>query len=633
VPNLRYSAANLSSLLESDPSAVEQSIAEYFKWKSTPVSEPERRSWRNSHPVLTRDLMDADLGGVEVLLEYSVPGHAKRFDVVLAGVHPQTGDPSYVVIELKQWSKAELVDEEEWQVRVPGTRQQMHLHPSEQVALYVDRMRGHLGIFESAPDAVRGVAYLHNASDADVRSLLTSRSRPRAPLFTGGSRGKLMKYLREHLAPGISGAGAADALDRSVVTTTTRLLEAVGPAVLSRRQFRLLDEQNEAYDAVIAAAERAHDEDFKTLVLVTGGPGTGKSAIALELLGELARRGRRIQFATGSSSFGANIRSAAGRGVGSLFRQFSSFKDAAKNDLDVLILDEAQRIRKTSAHQYTPGHQRAMLGRQIDEIFDAARVPVFLLDRNQVIRPNEVGTPELIRDVAEERGFSVEAVELHGQFRCGGSEDYIHWVDALLGIGGVADAPLIWRGDPRFDVSVVDSPFELEARLREQMSSGASARIAAGFCWPWSKKVNDDGSLINDVKIGDFERPWNARKASKGVPESTFWATQEGGFGQIGCIYTAHGLEYEWAGVIFGPDLVWRGAANEGAGGWVAQRKESRDSKVRNKPTSDAEFDEFIRNAYRVLLTRGLAGSVIYSTDSETREFLREHVSVVSPQG
>jgi hypothetical protein len=622
----RYSVTSLSSLLESDPSSAERNLAERLRWQGIPVGESELRSWRNSHPVLTRDLVDADLGAVEVLLEYSVPGHATRSDVVLAGVHPQTGRPSYVVVELKQWSKAELIDEETWRVRVSGMRQEIQLHPSEQVAQYVDRMRGHLGVFESEPNMVRGVAYLHNASDSDVKSLLNSRRRPRAPLFTGGSRGKFMEYLRAHLAPGVSGARAADALDRSVVTTTTSLLAAIRPAVKERRQFKLLDEQKEAFDAVMAAAERAHDEDFKTLVLVTGGPGTGKSAVALELLGELSRRGRRVQYATGSASFGATVRAAVGRGAMSLFRKFSAFQDAGRNDLDVLILDEAQRIRKTSEYQYMPAHRRARLGRQIDEILDAARVPVFLLDRNQVIRPNEVGTPEMIREVAEERGFAVEAVELHGQFRCGGSEEYMLWVDALLGIGDVSNTPVVWRGDPRFDVSVVDSPFELDDRLRQQMISGASARITAGYCWPWSKKLNGDGTLINDVKIGDFERPWNAHKALKGAPHSDFWATQEGGFDQIGCIYTAHGLEYQWAGVIFGPDLVWRAAANDGAGGWVPQRKESKDRKVKGKKTSDAEFSQVIRNTYRVLLTRGLAGTVIYSTDPETREFLRKVV-------
>lgn len=629
MPITRFSAASLSSLLESDPSYVERNLADRLRRLGVPVTESERKSWRNSHPALARDLVNAGLGDVEVLLEYSVPGQRKRSDVVLAGMHPRTGRASYVVVELKQWSSAELIDETASLVRVPGMRQDEQLHPSEQVAQYVDRMRGHLGLFEHEPDLVQGVAYLHNASDRDVRTLLNARRPARAPLFTGGSRAGFMEYLRTQLAPGVSGARAADHLDRSVVTTTRNLMAAAGPAIRERSQFALLDEQQEAFDLVLAAAQRAHDEDYKTVVMVTGGPGTGKTAIALELFGELHRRGRRTQYAAGSASFTATVKAAIGRGFGSMFRKFSSFRTAGKNDLDVLILDEAQRIRRTSATRFMPGDQKRLLGRQIDEILDAARVPVFLLDRDQVIRPGEVGTPRQIREAAEARGFTVETVELQGQFRCGGSEEYIRWVDALLGIGEAPGAPTAWEGDPRFDVAVVDSPLEMEDRLRRHMSQGATARMTAGFCWPWSKP-NRDGSLVGDVKIGDFERPWNLKsdRPLDVVPPNKFWATHEGGFGQIGCIYTAQGLEYGWAGVIFGPDLVWRAAANNGAGGWVAQRKESRDRVVKGKGTSDADFDQVIRNTYRVLLTRGMVGTLIYSTDPETREFLRTLVRV-----
>ena len=76
-----------------------------------------------------------------------------------------------------------------------------------------------------------------------------------------------------------------------------------------------------------------------------------------------------------------------------------------------------------------------------------------------------------------------------------------------------------------------------------------SARIVAGFCWPWSPP-NHDGSLVPDVWVGDFALPWENK--------DTFWkwATDDSGMEQVGTVYTAQGFEFDYIGVIFGPDLV-----------------------------------------------------------------------------
>ncbi len=92
------------------------------------------------------------------------------------------------------------------------------------------------------------------------------------------------------------------------------------------------------------------------------------------------------------------------------------------------------------------------------------------------------------------------------------------------------------------------------------------------------------------------------------------------GFGQVGCVYTAQGFEYDWSGVILGPGLVWR------TDRWVTDRTASKDPVFR-KSTTDADIDRLIRNTYKVLLTRGMIGTVVYSTDPETRTKLRELVT------
>ncbi len=292
---------------------------------------------------------------------------------------------------------------------------------------------------------------------------------------------------------------------------------------------------------------------------------------------------------------------------------FNSFTGDKSSGLDVLILDEAHRLRETS--NGAPLGSRCGVRRQIDELIDAALVSVFLLDQHQVVRPGETGSLQMIEEVAAKRGLTVRHVDLDGQFRTGGSRAYETWVLRLLGIepGG----PLEWEGDQgRYAVHVAESPEELEDFLRQKRSSGEDGRITAGFCWPWSDP-NKDGSLVNDVKIGSWERPWNIKGSSGvgGLPSSDLWATDPAGFGQVGCIYTAQGFEYDWSGVIIGDDLVWR------EHGWQSVPSASEDKVLDNAPTH--EFHRLIRNTYKVLLTRGMKGTVLYATDPPTREFLR----------
>lgn len=620
---VRYSATTLLSSLESDPSAVERHLSTQLAHQGVSVGVGERRSWHHSLPALARDLHDAGLGSVEVILEHRLPLTSKRSDVILAGVHPRTGDPSYVVVELKQWTRAHRFEESDTLVTVDGARYRHALHPSVQVAGYVSYMRDFVAMLSGKPEQIRGVAYLHNAVDDGVAELLDPKTVALAPLFTGERRGGLHDHLRTLLSPDVSGTEAADRLLGSATRPSKQLMAVAASEIRDREQFVLLDEQKVAADLVLHAVDQSRRSDRKHVVLVTGGPGSGKSVIALSLLGDLARAGRSVVHATGSRSFTITLRRVAGKGSGrtqQLFKYFNDFMSAEKNGLDVLILDEAHRIRETSVSRWTRKDVRFAARKQVDELLDAARVPVFLLDQNQVVRPGELGTPADIRAAAAAKGFDVVEVNLDAQFRSGGSEVYIRWVERLLGLrdGG----PIAWQGDEAFDVDVVDTPEELEAILQDKRLQGYGARMTAGYAWRWSNP-RTDGSLVPDVSIGDWARPWNLKgdRATGGAPPAALWATDPAGFGQVGCVYTAQGFEYDWNGVILGDDLVWRQAADSGRGAWVTQRQRSADPAF-TRQTSDADVDRLIRNAYKVLMTRGMVGTVLYSTDPETRAML-----------
>ncbi|MFF5482804.1 DNA/RNA helicase domain-containing protein [Streptomyces sp. NPDC012935] len=577
----------------------------------------EIRSWERSLPALVNALIEAELDNVEVLVEYSLPLTSKRADAILAGVHPTTGEPSYVVVELKQWSTAYPEEDQPLLCRIDSYAEPV-LNPIEQVRGYCEYLLSFNGALERMPQSLAGAAFLHNATEFGVAGLREVTEDQHGRMYTGEQRGTFLDFLRSRLATK-PGAQAADVLLDAKVRPSKQLMAVAAAEIRDREQFVLIAEQRVAYEKVMSAVRKARQSNHKQVIVVTGGPGSGKSVIAMSLLGELYRRGVPTLHATGSQSFTKTMRKVAGerkREVQQLFKYFNSFMDAEPNNLDVLICDEAHRLRKTSANRYTKAELRT--GRpQVAELIDAARVPVFLLDQHQVVRPGEMGTKEAIQRAAAAQGVDCTVVELDGQFRCGGSEAYEKWVIDLLGLDG--GTPHRWEPDGKFKLLTAESPQELEDFLIARREEGYGARMSAGYCWKWTTKITPGmATLPTDVTIGEWARPWNVYgdRSVLGAPPAPLWATDPAGFGQVGCVYTAQGFEYDWSGVIIGPDLLWR------TDHWIVDRSASKDPSF-TKATSDEDIDRLIRNTYKVLLTRGMVGTILYSTDPETREKLR----------
>ncbi len=615
----RGSVSGVRSQIAADklvPALTEQFVYEF----GYHPSKAEVRSWERSLGVLVSDLEDAGLESAEMLIEYRLPLTSKRADVIVCGRHPKTGESSYVVVELKQWTKASMVAGTDDVVNLDGVGER--LHPVDQVEKYCTHIADFMATLNGSTQQLAGVAYLHNATDEDIRTLWNRPQSTTGRMFTSQRRGEFIDFLRSRLAEA-SGAEAADQLLNSAVRPSKQLMSLAAEEVQHREQFVLLDEQQVAYSQVLRAVQDAARSNTKRVVAIVGGPGSGKSVIALSLLGELYRQGRTAVHATGSSAFTKTLRKVAGARsprVQKLFTYYNNFINSEPNDLEVLICDEAHRIRETSTNRFTRAINRT--GRpQIEELIDAARTPVFLLDEHQVVKPSERGSVEEIKQAAQKLGCEFELIELDGQFRCGGSSAYDHWVRRLLELepGG----PIEWEGDETFEVSVDEAPSVVEDKLEQMLGAGYSARIVAGYCWRWSNPETGQ-PLATDIVIGDWKRPWNNPKSTRhgDAPGRELWATDPAGFRQIGCVYTAQGFEYDYGAVIFGPDLVWRNDR------WVARPEYNFDNQV--KKADHASFDRAIRNTYKVLLTRGMRGMRIYSTDPETQGLLR---SLVGPQG
>jgi len=544
-----------------------------------------------------------------------LPYSSKRVDVIAVGSDPKTKGQAVVALELKQWTDADLIEGAVDTLKIGAYGDNPVLHPSTQVSRYCEYLEDFNKFVSSENTHLYGIAYLHNWLSPNNSALELVGPTQNGMLFTAAQKNNLKDYLSARITSQFSDQYTDDLLN-SKIAPTKQLMDLAADEVKNREQFRLLDEQQVAYSMVMKALRDADSSNTKTAVIVTGGPGTGKSVIALSLLGELSRRGKTTLHATGSRAFRNSLRKIAGSRapkVQKLFSYFNSFMTAEKNSLDVILCDEAHRIRDTSANRYTKADLRTGTP-QLHELLNVARVPVFLLDSNQVVRKGETGTPEYIETEARAMGLQVIRVDLDGQFRCGGSRLYENWLNAFLELE--EEGIVSWTEDPNFKVEVVNSPEEMESQLRDLESEGYKSRITAGYCWTWHDP-NPDGTLPLDVKIGEWSKPWNVKgdRGVGGYMSGELWAIDPKGFDQIGCVYTAQGFEYDWNGVIFGPDLVWRG--NQ----WVGVASGSKDPAM--KGISEKQFDVLVKNTYKVLLTRGLAGTLLFSVDPETQEYFK----------
>jgi hypothetical protein len=592
---------------------VEKLAAQMLFQMGNSPSPAERRSWENSLVEISELFIQCGLGDVNLLVEYQLPYSSKRIDVIALGSSPKNETPTVIAIELKQWSSASLIEGALDSLKIDSFGNTPILHPAVQVSRYCEYLSDFNRFVSHEDTNLFGIAYLHNWMDTNNSALDLIQPTSHGMLFTGNQKNKLKEFLTARISPKFSDQVTDDFLN-SKIAPTKQLMQLAAEEVKNREQFRLLDEQQIAYSMVMKALRDAETSNTKTAVIITGGPGTGKSVIALSLLGELSRRGKTTLHATGSKAFRNSLRKIAGARspqVQKLFSYFNSFMSAERNSLDVIICDEAHRIRETSANRYTKADLRTGTP-QLHELLNVARVPVFLLDSNQVVRKGETGTPDYIEEESRELGLKVIRVDLDGQFLCGGSRLYETWLNGFLNLDH--SEKVTWTKDPNFKVLVAGSPEEIESKLRQFESEGYKSRITAGYCWTWNDP-KEDGSLPNDVKIGNWSKPWNV-KGDRGVGgylSGELWAIDPKGFDQIGCVYTAQGFEYDWNAVIFGPDLVWR------SGTWVADRSGSKDPAMRG--IAPDHFETLVKNTYKVLLTRGLVGTLIFSVDEETQQY------------
>jgi hypothetical protein len=597
-----------------------ESYYEYFRFRA---SVSEFASWQNSLTALTSQLQYAGLRDQGIALELQLPLTSRRLDAILTG-HDARGHERAVIVELKQWTSVEATETDDCVLTFLGGKLRELPHPSLQVANYRQYLSDMNSAFHSRHGGIEleACSWLHNL-DGPSREFLTSERFTNvlaaAPLFTGHEAESFRSFLQARLAAG-NGLPLLERITAGRYAPSKKLLAYTARVIAGEPAYTLLDDQIVAFKSILTLARKGlRGKADRAVVVVRGGPGTGKSVIALNVMGELLKEGKNVQHATGSKAFTENLRKVLGPRTRPLLQYFNSYTAADPGVVDVLVCDESHRIRRTSNSLYTPKAKKTDRP-QVDELIGAARLSVFFIDDHQSVRSDEVGSSTLLREAAVARGATYRELELQTQFRCAGSDAYIDWLDQLLEIRKTGRFEL---GDSEFEFKLVEGPQLLDAAIRARAAEGYSARLAAGFCWKWSDP-NPDGSLADDVVIGEFARPWNAKpdaaRLKKGIPKASFWASDPGGIEQVGCVYTAQGFEFDYIGVIFGRDLRY----DARSGAWTGDPSASRDHVVKTR--SGPRFTDNVKNAYRVLLTRGMRGCYVSFEDAETRAFVESRL-------
>lgn len=585
------------------------------------TAQNEFRSWENSleymYKVLHDNAIPSDSG---VAIEYNIPQTSKRVDFIISG-YGEKQNPNVVIIELKQWDKVETVEGQDALVETyTGGAVRKVVHPSYQAWSYAAMIYDYNQNVQMGNITLHPCAYLHNYRKSNPEKLEQKQYKEYvedAPVFARGEALKLREFIKESVKVGDNKQLLYD-IDNGRIKPSKSLQDSIKSMIEGNQEFIMLDEQKVVYEEILKTALLCMTDQKKRTVIVKGGPGTGKTVVAINLLAKLTNEGLFVQY-TSKNSAPRNVYTKKLVGhkkssINNMFKGAGSYIDAEKNIVDTIICDEGHRLTaKTQLGPKIAGEN------QIKEIINAGLCSVFFIDESQRVTLNDIGTVAEIRKWADELESDVTELELLSQFRCNGSNGYLAWLDDVLEIRETANFDI---KDIDYDIRIVDSPTEVRDLIIETNRAHNHSRILAGYCWEWIKTGKND-STVHDIKIGDFEMSWNLGNTS------TF-AIDEDSVNEIGCIHTSQGLEFDYAGVIIGDDMRFenghivtdftkRAKTDQSLKGIKKLYKE-------NPEIALKEADEIIKNTYRTLMTRGMKGCYVYCTDSNLAHYLRERL-------
>lgn len=602
---------------DSIASEIEENIYNKMHRRS---AQNEFRSWENSLEYMYKVMNDDEIPlNAGIAIEYNIPQTSKRVDFMVSG-YDESKKPNVVIIELKQWDKVETVEGQDAIVETfTGGALRKVVHPSYQAWSYAAMIYDYNQNVQMGNIVLYPCAYMHNYRKSTPEKLEQNQYKEYtddAPIFARGEVSKLRKFIKKAVKHGDDKQLLYE-IDNGKIRPSKSLQDSIKSMIEGNREFIMLDDQKVVYEEILKKSLECMTDHRKRTIIVKGGPGTGKTVVAINLLAKLTNEGQFAQYTSKNSAprsvYAKKLAGYKKSSINNMFKGSGSYVDADANMVDTIICDEAHRLNDKSGMFHNLGEN------QIKEIINAGLCSVFFIDESQRVTLNDIGSVGEIKKWASELDSDVSEMELVSQFRCNGSDGYLAWLDDVLEIRETANPDM---KDIDYDIRIVDSPNELRNLIIERNKTVNHSRILAGYCWAWLKSGQNDTN-VHDIKIGDFEMSWNLGNTS------TF-AIDEDSVNEVGCIHTSQGLEFDYAGVIIGDDMRYenghivtdftkRASTDQSLKGIKKLYKENPEFALK-------EADEIIKNTYRTLMTRGMKGCYVYCTDTNLANYLRERL-------
>lgn len=579
------------------------------------VAESERRSWANSMKdmclVLQGDYsIHHDCG---VAIEFTLPPTSKRIDFLISGVD-EFQKSSVIIIELKQWEKCERTQLDAIVRTYLGGAVRETIHPSYQAHSYQTTLSDFNEVVYSGQVSLQSCAFLHNmVEEEQIRHPHYSSYLTESPVFLKTEMKQLQDYISNSFVQGDDGL-ALKKIENGRIKPSVALSKEISKILKGNKSFTLLDDQKLVYEKCLEHA--LSYKGRKNVVIVRGGPGTGKSVVAINILVALISKRKNAAYVSKNAAprevyqdrlFGAMTKSR----FKTLFLGSGKFMEISEEKYDCLVVDEAHRLNEKSGLYGNLGEN------QVKEIIESTNTSVFFLDEDQRVALSDIGSYDEISGWANHFGAQIIDLELKSQFRCSGSDAYMAWLDNTLGIRETAHHFLDGT-DYKFEV--MSSPTELHDKIKRLNNEKNSARLVAGYCYRWVSK-KDPSAFDLDFPAHDYKAKWNL--ASHG----STWIENPDSVTEVGCIHTCQGLEVDHIGVIIGKDMIYNN--NEVVTNYLERDRHDKTMKGSKKMVKEygeqaiEQLDTLIRNTYRTLMTRGMKSCSIWCEDSSLNEYFK----------
>ncbi len=604
---------------------IEDNIDEKFYNKlGYHTSQSERNSWKNSMEYMLKVLIDSNIpSNIGVAIEYKIPNTSKRVDFIITGLDDDRKNTA-VIVELKQWEKADIVSGKDGIVQAYiGHALREVTHPSYQAWSYATTIEDYNENVQEKQIDLHPCTYLHNYKKVIPPTLLSDSYKEyldKAPAFVKGDVEKLRKFINKYIKYG-DDRETLYMIDDGKIRPSKSLQDALSSMLQGNKEFVMIDDQKIVYETALEMASKSYRDGNKRVLIVKGGPGTGKSVLAINLLVRLTNENMVCSYVTKNAA-PRNVYATKLSGdfkktrINNLFKGSGSFVESAENEFDVLIVDEAHRLNAKSGMFQNLGEN------QIKEIINASKFSIFFIDEAQRVTLKDIGSLEEIQKYIRQADAESKIMELESQFRCNGSDGYIAWLDDVLDIRKTANSDGF---DLDYDIRICDTPNEVRDIIFEKNKINNKARLLAGYCWNWIKDGKNKSDVF-DITIPEynFAMSWN-------LGNSQTWAIDPNSVNEVGCIHTCQGLEFDYVGVIIGNDLRYE---NNKIITDVTERAKTDQSikgiyKMYQQDFDKAEkiADEIIKNTYRTLMTRGQKGCYIYCTNKKLSDYLKKRLN------